>query len=142
MVKLPGTQLTEEEKYELLYSWYSKKEELDKIKADELSQRSAVVSAFFPTGLNENTNKTKLATGDDLVVNQPYTRKVDKAIFSTLLPEIVESGVDVNEVTETKVELRVAAYRKLSEKQLAIFDECVTTTPGTPQVKINVKKGS
>lgn len=142
MVQLPGAQLTEEQKYELLYEWYSKKEELDKAKAEEMSLRSAVVSAFFPTGLTENTNKVKLATGDDLVVNQPYTRKIDKAIFSSLLPEIVKSGVDVNEVTETKVELRVAAYRKLSKWQLDVFDECVTTIHGTPSVKINVKKGS
>lgn len=75
------------------------------------------------------------------VVTQPYTRKVDKAIFSQILPDLIEAGVDVNEVTETKVELRVAAYRKLTAEQLAIFDECVTTTPGSPQVKIAVKKG-
>ncbi|QXV77158.1 putative DNA binding protein [Escherichia phage ChristophMerian] len=141
MVQLPEMNLTEEQKYELLYKWYSKKEELAKVQAQERALRQSVVSVFFPDGLNENTNKIKLDTGDDLVVTQPYTRKVDKAIFSQILPDLVEAGVDVNEVTETKVELRVAAYRKLTAEQLAIFDECVTTTPGSPQVKIAVKKG-
>ncbi|QXV79312.1 putative DNA binding protein [Escherichia phage FritzHoffmann] len=141
MVQLPEMNLTEEQKYELLYNWYSKKEELAKVQAQERALRQSVVSVFFPDGLNENTNKIKLDTGDDLVVTQPYTRKVDKAIFSQILPDLVEAGVDVNEVTETKVELRVAAYRKLTAEQLAIFDECVTTTPGSPQVKIAVKKG-
>lgn len=141
MVQLPEMNLTEEQKYELLYNWYSKKEELAKVKAQERALRQSVVSVFFPDGLNENTNKIKLDTGDDLVVTQPYTRKVDKAIFSQILPDLIEAGVDVNEVTETKVELRVAAYRKLTAEQLAIFDECVTTTPGSPQVKIAVKKG-
>ena len=141
MVQLPSNALSEQAKYELLYKWYEKKQELATTQAQERALRETVVSAFFPNGLQENTNKVKLDTGDDLVVTQPYTRKVDKAIFSTLLPDIVASGVDVNEVTETKVELRVAAYRKLTAEQLSIFDECVTTTPGSPQVKINVKKG-
>ena len=141
MVQLPEMNLTEEQKYELLYNWYSKKEELAKVQAQERALRQSVVSVFFPDGLNENTNKIKLDTGDDLVVTQLYTRKVDKAIFSQILPDLVKAGVDVNEVTETKVELRVAAYRKLTAEQLAIFDECVTTTPGSPQVKIAVKKG-
>lgn len=141
MVQLPEMNLTEEQKYELLYNWYSKKEELAKVQAQERALRQSVVSVFFPDGLNENTNKIKLDTGDDLVVTQPYTRKVDKAIFSQILPDLVKAGVDVNEVTETKVELRVTAYRKLTAEQLAIFDECVTTTPGSPQVKIAVKKG-
>lgn len=141
MVQLPSNALSEQAKYELLYKWYEKKQELATTQAQERALRETVVSAFFPDGLQENTNKVKLDTGDDLVVTQPYTRKVDKAIFSTLLPDIVASGVDVNEVTETKVELRVAAYRKLTAEQLSIFDECVTTTPGSPQVKINVKKG-
>lgn len=141
MVQLPEMNLTEEQKYELLYNWYSKKEELAKVQAQERALRQSVVSVFFPDGLNENTNKIKLDTGDDLVVTQPYTRKVDKAIFSQILPDLVKAGVDVNEVTETKVELRVVAYRKLTAEQLAIFDECVTTTPGSPQVKIAVKKG-
>lgn len=141
MVQLPEMNLTQEQKYELLYNWYSKKEELAKVQAQERALRQSVVSVFFPDGLNENTNKIKLDTGDDLVVTQPYTRKVDKAIFSQILPDLIEAGVDVNEVTETKVELRVAAYRKLTAEQLAIFDECVTTTPGSPQVKIAVKKG-
>ncbi len=140
MVQLPEMNLTEEQKYELLYNWYSKKEELAKVQAQERALRQSVVSVFFPDGLNENTNKIKLDTGDDLVVTQPYTRKVDKTIFSQILPDLIEAGVDVNEVTETKVELRVAAYRKLTAEQLAIFDECVTTTPGSPQVKIAVKK--
>lgn len=141
MVQLPEMNLTEEQKYELLYNWYSKKEELAKVQAQERALRQSVVNVFFPDGLNENTNKIKLDTGDDLVVTQPYTRKVDKAIFSQILPDLIEAGVDVNEVTETKVELRVAAYRKLTAEQLAIFDECVTTTSGSPQVKIAVKKG-
>ena len=141
MVQLPEMNLTEEQKYELLYNWYSKKEELAKVQAQERALRQSVVSVFFPDGLKENTNKIKLDTGDDLIVTQPYTRKVDKAIFSQILPDLIEAGVDVNEVTETKVELRVAAYRKLTAEQLAIFDECVTTTPGSPQLKIAVKKG-
>lgn len=141
MVQLPEMNLTEEQKYELLYNWYSKKEELAKVQAQERALRQSVVSVFFPDGLKENTNKIKLDTGDDLVVTLPYTRKVDKAIFSQILQDLIEAGVDINEVTETKVELRVAAYRKLTAEQLAIFDECVTTTPGSPQLKIAVKKG-
>lgn len=66
MVQLPEMNLTEEQKYELLYNWYSKKEELAKVQAQERALRQSVVSVFFPDGLNENTNKIKLDTGDDL----------------------------------------------------------------------------
>lgn len=141
MAKLPDVILSDASKYELLYQWYEKKQELAKLQAQERALRTTVVSAFFPDGLQENSNKFKLETGDDLVVTQPYTRKVDKAIFSSILPEIVASGVDANELVETKVELRTACYRKLTPEQLAIIDECITTTPGSPQIKINVKKG-
>lgn len=139
MVKLPSNTLTEEEKYELLFRWYEAQQELKKKQAQERILRETVVAQFFPDGLDEGTNNVKLKTNDVLTVVQPINRKVDKAIYSTLLPQMVEAGIDVNEVVETKVELRVGNYRKLTPKQLAVFDECVTSTNGSPQVSIKIK---
>lgn len=139
MVQLPNNQLSEAAKMELLYNWYSKKEELKAIQASERALRETVVNAFLPESeKKEGTNTIKLPTGDDLKIVCGIDRKVDKAIFSNILEALLEKGVDVNEVVETKVELRVANYKKLTEEQRNVMDECVTSKWGSPQVSVKV----
>ena len=140
MVQLPTTELTEEQKMELLVKWYEAKMQLAKVQAAERALRDTVVKTFLPDGGKEGTNTVKLSTGDELKIVNSFNRKVDKAVWSTILPKMIEAGIDVNEVGETKVELRVGAYKKLSDKQRAIIDEAVTTTPGSAQVSIKVKE--
>lgn len=139
MVKIPDSNLTEEQKMKLLFDWYEKKEELATVQAQERALRDTVVKVFLPDGGKEGTNTIKLATGDELKIVQSVNRKVDKAIYSSILPRLCELGVDPNEVAETKVELKVGNYKKLSTEQRAAMDECVTSTPGSPQVSIKVK---
>ena len=144
MVQLPNTEMTEEAKLQVLFNWYTKKDELQRVQAQERALRDTVVSLFLPgengaVGGKEGTNTVKLATGDELKIVRPYDRKVDKAIFSSIVQQLMEKGVDVNEVIETKVELRVGNYKKLTEEQRAVMDECVTGKWGSPQVSINVK---
>lgn len=139
MAQLPNTELTEGQKMQLLFDWFSKKAELAKVQAAERALRSTVVSTFLPDGGKEGTNTIKLSNGDELKIVQSVTRKVDKAIWSTILPQMIEEGIDVNEVGETKVELRVGNYKKLTDKQKAVIDEAITSTPGSPQVSIKVK---
>lgn len=144
MVQLPNNEMTEAAKLELLFNWYNKKQELIRVQAQERALRDSVVNIFLPgengtVGGKEGTNTIKLATGDELKIVRPYDRKVDKAIWSSLLPQLCELGVDVNEVVETKVELKVGNYKKLTEEQRAVMDECVTGKWGSPQVEIKVK---
>lgn len=144
MVTLPKTEMTEEAKLELLFNWYNKKQELIKVQAQERALRDSVVSIFLPgengaVGGKEGTNTIKLATGDELKIVRPYDRKVDKAVFSSIVQQLMEKGIDVNEVIETKVELRVGNYKKLTEEQRNAMDECVTGKWGSPQVEIKVK---
>lgn len=139
MVTLPKNEITEESKMELLFNWYNKQQELKKLQASEKAMRDTVVSVFFPEGMKEGTNNFKLSTGDVLSVVNPMNRKVDKAVFSSIIEQMIEKGIDVNEVVETKVELKVGAYRKLTVEQLAVMDECITMTQGSPQVTVKVK---
>lgn len=144
MAQLPNTEMTEEAKLQVLFNWYTKKQELATVQAQERALRETVVNLFLPgengaVGGKEGTNTVKLATGDELKIVRPYDRKVDKAIWSSILPQLCEAGVDVNEVVETKVELKVGNYKKLTEAQREIMDECVTGKWGSPQVSINVK---
>ena len=141
MVRLPTTELTDErKKFHLLVKWYEAKMQLAKLQASERALRDTVVKTFLPDGGKEGTNTVKLITGDELKIVNSFNRKVDKAVWSSILPQMIEAGIDVNEVGETKVELRVGAYKKLSDKQRAIIDEAVTTTPGSVQVSIKVKE--
>lgn len=144
MIQLPKTEMTEEAKLELLFNWYNKKQELIKVQAQERALRDSVVSIFLPgedgaVGGKEGTNTIKLATGDELKIVRPYDRKVDKAVYSNILERLFEAKVDPNEVVETKVELKVGNYKKLTPEQRAIMDECVTGKWGSPQVEIKVK---
>lgn len=141
MVQLPENKLSESAKMELLFNWYTKKQELVKLQAEERALRTTVVNAFLPEeNKKEGTNTIKLSTGDELKIVCGMDRKVDKAVWSSILPQLCEAGVDVNEVVETKVELRVAAYKKLTEEQRNIMDECVTSKWGSPQVSVKVKE--
>lgn len=140
MVQLPNNELTPEAKLELLGQWFLKKQELAKVQAAERALRDTVVSLYLPEDQKkEGTNTIKLPTGDELKIVCGIDRKVDKAIWSSLLPQLCELGVDVNEVVETKVELRVGNYKKLTDEQRSVMDECVTSKWGSPQVSIKVK---
>lgn len=140
MVQLPNNEMTPEAKLELLGQWFLKKQELAKVQASERVLRDTVVSLYLPEDQKkEGTNTIKLPTGDELKIVCGIDRKVDKAIWSSLLPQLCELGVDVNEVVETKVELRVGNYKKLTDEQRSVMDECVTSKWGSPQVSIKVK---
>lgn len=138
MVELPKVELSEQAKMELLYAWYIKKQELTTLQASEMALRKTVVEAFAPNP-KEGTTTIKLPTGDELKIVGSVNRKIDKAIFSSILPQCMENGIDVNEITETEVKLKVGEYKKLDATLRSIFDECVTATVGSPQVSIKVK---
>lgn len=141
MVQLPKTEMTPEAKLQLLGEWFLKKQELAKVQASERALRDTVVSLYLPENVKkEGTNTIKLPTGDELKIVCAIDRKVDKAIFSSIIEQLLEKGVDVNEVVETKVELRVGHYKKLTEEQRNVMDECVTSKWGSPQVSIKVKE--
>lgn len=141
MIQLPANEMTPEAKLQLLGEWFLKKQELQKIQAQERTLRDTVVSLYLPESeKKEGTNTIKLPTGDELKIVCGIDRKVDKAIWSSILPQLCELGVDVNEVVETKVELKVGNYRKLTEEQRNVMDECVTSKWGSPQVSIKVKE--
>lgn len=140
MVQLPKTEMTPQAKLELLFNWYNKKQELQTVQAQERALRDTVVSLYLPNEeKKEGTNTVKLPTGDELKIVCGIERKVDKAIFSNIVEQLIEKGVDVNEVVETKVELRVGNYKKLTEEQRNVMDECVTSKWGSPQVSIKIK---
>lgn len=140
MVQLPKTEMTPQAKLELLFNWYNKKQELQTVQAQERALRDTVVSIYLSDEeKKEGTNTVKLPTGDELKIVCGIDRKVDKAIFSNIVEQLMEKGVDVNEVVETKVELRVGNYKKLTDEQRKVMDECVTSKWSSPQVSIKIK---
>lgn len=130
--------LDEKQKFDLVCKWYEAKQELAAMQAKERLLRDSVFAEYFPDP-KEGTNNVTLGTGDVLTAVYPMNRKIDKAVFSGLQEALREANVDTDQVIETKLELKVGAYRKLSEEQLKVMDQCITMTPGSPQVSIKIK---
>lgn len=130
--------LTEEQKFDLVCKWYEAKQELTASQAKERMLRDSVFAEYFPDP-KEGTNNVKLGTGDVLTAVYPMNRKIDKAVFTALQEELRNQRVNVDEVIETKLELKVGAYRKLGEAQLKVLDQCITMSPGSPQISIKIK---
>lgn len=121
----------------IVFDWYKAKLKLDEAKELELKLRMEVVAQFFDE-LQEGTNK---AENDKytLVVVQPYTRTIDAAAYKSIKKDLVAAGIKMGDLVVEKPELKVAAYRKLTKEQLAIFDDVLTTKPGMPSLTVKPK---
>lgn len=130
--------LTEEQKFEVLCQWYEAKNALQAAQAKERLLRDQVFSEYF-VDPKEGTNNFKLPTGDVLTAVYPMNRKIDKAVLNGLGEELRNMRVNVDEIVEYKPDLRIANYRKLTDEQRLVLDQCITMTPGSPQISIKVK---
>lgn len=130
--------LTEEQKFAVLCQWYEAKNALQAAQAKERLLRDQVFSEYF-VDPKEGTNNVKLATGDVLTAVYPMNRKIDKAILNGLGEALRDNLINIDEVVEYKPELRVTNYRKLTDEQRLVLDQCITMTPGSPQISIKVK---
>lgn len=130
MVQVPEDKVGMED----LIAWYNIKQELQSIQARERAMRDRIFRNFFPNP-KEGTNKT-IFEGSEIKAVQSYTREIDPAIYASVTKDLYDLGVDTSELVSFKPALITSAYRKLDGKALAIFNQCVTTKPGSVTLTI------
>ncbi|QJI53384.1 DNA binding protein [Alteromonas phage vB_AcoS-R7M] len=131
--------VTSDEIMGMLTNWYNAKEQLDMWKTREAELRKAVFEKAF-SDPKEGTNTLTLPEGYALKAQHVINRKVDDASFRSLTVKLAELGVDVEKLVKYKPELSKSVYNKLNDKQLALMNECVIATPGTPQLSVTKPK--
>lgn len=119
--------------YKMLADWKKTCDELKDLKDKELTLRKQLFAGAFPAP-TEGTQRVTLTDGTILKGEFKLNRKVDMEVLKTLeLPQRVK---DI--VIRLKPELDTKMYRTLKDEDREIFDECLTITPGTPALEIEI----
>lgn len=120
---------------EELKEWYEVNEELKKLRVREILLRDKMFKGFFK---NPYEGVNTIPLHDDWVLKADYKfyRSIDGAAFLALREDFVNSGIDVDKVVRVKVELALKSYNALSPEKKQLFDQVVTTKPGTPALGI------
>lgn len=138
-----------------LSKWYLLKKQLAEVKTAESLMRSRIAKFFFPTpDEGTNTHPLKDGTGANLKMVHTIDRKVDEGELAALKaaleaaasnPEDNLHGMELpfDDLIVWKPELKIGAYRKLSEAQREVFERVLVVKPGMPQLDITIpKRGS
>lgn len=105
----------------------------------EMDARKTVFARAFPDP-KENTNTLELAAGWKLKAVHKLDRKIDEATLSVVLEELAKMGVNVDLLIKYKPELELAAYRTMTAENLVVFNQAITTKPGSPQMELVAPK--
>lgn len=126
-----------------LAEWYRLKDELAKVKASEMLLRTKIYKGLFvnPT---EGTNSIPLAEGWVIKAKRVIQRDVDLAALqanmkpdaTTQVSVLSAHGIHVEQLIKWEPELVLKEYRKLSEEQFKIFNECLVIKDGSPSLEI------
>jgi len=120
--------------------WIEITETLAALKEEELALRLALVEAYFPNADPEGTATLELQDGWELQLTMRMNRTVANgkgeadAVMRQLPPEVAEK------VFAWKPSLQLRGYRKLAPDHKALVDSVVTSTPGTPALKLVAPK--
>lgn len=125
----------------LILKWNETKKELDRLKAEEIQLRSAVVALSFTDVDKEGTQNLELGQGYKLKcifkTNYSFT---DKDALEKALSKIEKLGAEGEYIAERlvkfKPELSISEYKKLDNKYLKIINEVIVTKPGTPTLEL------
>lgn len=101
---------------------------------EEMRLRKAFAASVTPTPV-EGTLTVELGAGYRLKLVQPMARTLDEALFGSVWEQDPTLPQDL---VGYKPALNMARYNELTAEQRAVFDQCVTTKPGAPQVAVQV----
>lgn len=118
---------------ELLFRWQEVTRQLSDLKAKEMEMRQKLFSSAFAMP-KEGVNNFELMP--NLIVKGTYklNRTVDKSTLGATLKQL-PSGYE-EALINWKPEVKVSAYKKLTDDQRLIFDQCLTIKPGSPTLAI------
>lgn len=114
--------------------WYTTKAELQRIQAKERMLRDKIIKSYFSAPV-EGTNKVEI-TGAVMKMTHKIDRKIDLPSLNGILGDLVKVGIDVDQLVENKPTLKVAAWRKLTPEQAAVFNQCVESKVGSASLEV------
>lgn len=116
--------------------WTELKESIGLLRAQESALRARIVNECFGE-LSEGINRA-VATGLEIVVHHEVSRKVDETIVDS--PKFAANcravKLSLDALIRYKPELNLRDYRKLTEQQLRLFDNCLVIKPGSDKLEI------
>ena len=121
-----------------LQDWYEIVPKLKALKIQEMILRKRIYKHFFPNA-EEGTNKYPLHNDWQLKANRKIDRSVDEAVYKSIKDKLEEIGVG-EEIIRYKPELALKEYRKLSDKQRKVFDNCLIIKDGAPELELSIPK--
>lgn len=114
--------------------WYTLKENLSNIKADEANLRRKIF-AFFFRDPREGTNKVPLSDGYVLKGDSVVNRALDPGQYEAMREQLKAAGVP-DDIVVLKPEMVLREYRTLTDEQRALFDQCLIIKPGMPGLDV------
>lgn len=124
---------------ERLGEWYDLKDELSELRSREMLVRKALFDEAFPTP-HEGVNVYPLGGGFELRARLDYDRTIDIAQLGFMRDAFKNIEQSIDPLIRWKAELNVKPYKALPAEARALFDNIVTTKPGTPQFSIEPAK--
>lgn len=120
--------------------WFEAQHALEYWKKREMELRLLCVSTFFPNPA-EGTNNMKLEDGSVLKMGHVINRSLDFAAYDALRKTDFKAAKIPANIVVQDPKLVLREYRKLSEDQVRVFDQCLIIKPGTPSLKVVPPKG-
>jgi hypothetical protein len=131
-----------------LVAWFKLYDELASLKARESLLRGKIFKSFFKTP-KEGTNNHELNDGTGAVLKGTYVinRAVDIGALDALKAAQAEAKqgsnvpkLNFDQLIKWKPEVAVGEYRKLTEEERNLFDQCLVIKVGSPQLEITIPK--
>lgn len=135
MVEVSQFEVSEEQALEELKIWYTYQQQLADLKPTEITMRKRIARVLFKTP-KEGANTLDLGDGYEVVMYYNIDRDVDVAALSASGNKLRKAKIDLDALVVYKPEISVKEYRKLTDKQRALFDACLTIKPGAPGMMI------
>lgn len=112
------------------------------LKDREMTLRKELFAMAFPKP-TEGTNKLEIGNGYLLKGDYKLNRRLDEAALPTVLGKLKEINYPlIDRLVKYKPDMSIAEYRKLTDEQRKIMDECLTTSPGSPTLEIVAPKAT
>ena len=141
MVEVPKNDVTNVD----IQCWLLAKKEKAAATLTESTLRHKIFNFFFPMP-TEKTQNAALGGGYGLKGKQDTNRSVDPGVLQAMGQKFVDAGINLGVLVKWKPELAVSEYRKLTDAQRVLFDECLTIKEGSitldfvePKVKEDAK---
>jgi len=105
----------------------------------EMEVRKTLFAMAFPEPV-ENTNTLELSHGWKLKAMHKFDRKIDEAAMPDILAELQNLGVNTDILIKYIPQLEMTNYRSMTEENRTIFNQCITTKPGSPSLELIAPK--